>query len=97
MAGELKVLSVGAGFMGTLHARAYEQIEGVQNVGIVTRNYNSSEPLANILGGDVPRFTDFEEALEIALDIVCWQSNRVACGAAGYAADRERTHRRPCA
>jgi predicted dehydrogenase len=64
MSDEIKVLNVGAGFMGTLHAKAYEQIEAVKNVGIVTRNYSSSEKLANILSGDVPRFTDFEEALE---------------------------------
>ena len=61
---ELKVLSVGAGFMATLHAKAYEQIDGVRNVGIVTRNYDSSEKLAEALAGDVPRFTNFEEALE---------------------------------
>jgi len=60
----IKVLNVGAGFMATLHAKAYDQIEGVQNVGIVTRNYDSSEKLAGTLGGDIPRFTDFEEALE---------------------------------
>ncbi|MCH2131638.1 MAG: Gfo/Idh/MocA family oxidoreductase, partial [Pirellulaceae bacterium] len=64
MSHEIKVLSLGAGFMATLHARAYEQIEGVRNVGIVTRNYSSSEELAGILSGDIPRFTDFEEALE---------------------------------
>ena len=64
MSDEIKVLTLGAGFMGTQHAKAYEQIEGVRNVGIVTRNYDSSENLASILVGDVPRFTDFEEALE---------------------------------
>ena len=67
MSDEIKVLTLGAGFMGTLHAKAYEQIEGVRNVGIVTRNYDSSENLASILAGDVPRFTDFEEALEATL------------------------------
>jgi len=41
MSDEIKVLTLGAGFMGTLHAKAYEQIEGVRNVGIVTRNYDS--------------------------------------------------------
>ena len=69
MSDEIKVLNVGAGFMGTLHAKAYEQIEAVKNVGIVTRNYSSSEKLANILSGDVPRFTDFEEALETTCPI----------------------------
>lgn len=64
MSNEIKVLSVGAGFMGSLHAKACEKIEGVRNVGIVTRNYSSSEQLAKELSGDVPRFTDFEEALE---------------------------------
>ena len=64
MSEDIKVLNVGAGFMGTLHAKAYQEIKGVRNVGIVTRNYGSSESLANILDGDVPRFTDFEEALE---------------------------------
>ncbi|HCK71488.1 MAG TPA: oxidoreductase, partial [Planctomycetaceae bacterium] len=64
MSDEIKVLSVGAGFMGSLHAKAYAQIEGVRNVGIVTRSMASSESLAEELGGDIPRFTDFEEALE---------------------------------
>lgn len=64
MKNEIKVLSVGAGFMGSLHAKAYDRIDGVRNVGIVTRNYASSEQLACELAGDVPRFTDFEEALE---------------------------------
>ena len=64
MSEDIKVLIVGAGFMGTLHAKAYYQIDGVQNVGIVTRNLSSSENLAEILGGDIPRFTNFEEALE---------------------------------
>ena len=64
MSDETRVLSVGAGFMGILHAKAYEQIAGVRNVGIITRNYSSSEKLADILGGDIPRFTNFEEALE---------------------------------
>ena len=63
MSDEIKVLNVGAGFMGTLHAKAYLQINGVRNVGIVTRNLGSSASLSNILGDDVPRFTDFEEAL----------------------------------
>ena len=64
MSNELKVLSVGAGFMGSLHAKAYEKIAGVRNVGIVTRNYHSSEQLASELSGDAPRFTNFEKALE---------------------------------
>ena len=64
MSSDIKVLSVGAGFMGSLHAKAYEKIDGVRNVGIVTRNYSSSEQLAGELDGEVPRFTDFEEALE---------------------------------
>ena len=64
MSDDIKVLIVGAGFMGTLHAKAYAQIDGVRNVGIVTRNLSSSESLAETLGGDIPRFTDFEEALK---------------------------------
>ena len=64
MSNEINVLSVGAGFMGSLHAKAYDKIDGVRNAGIVTRNYSSSEQLANELGANVPRFTDFEEALE---------------------------------
>ena len=42
MSDEIKVLIVGAGFMGSLHAKAYAQIEGVRNVGIVTRNLSLS-------------------------------------------------------
>ena len=72
MSDEIKVLTLGAGFMGTLHAKAYEQIEGVRNVGVVTRNYDSSENLANILAGDVPRFTDFEEAVTLKNSVQQW-------------------------
>ena len=50
--------------MASLHAKAYQKLEGVENVGIVTRNLGSSEKLAAALDGDVPRFTDFDEALE---------------------------------
>ena len=64
MSDDIRVLIVGAGFMGSLHAKAYAQIDGVQNVGIVTRNLSSSEALAQSLGDDIPRFTNFEEALE---------------------------------
>ena len=64
MSDEIKVLIVGAGFMGSLHAKAYAQIESVRNVGIVTRNLSSSEALAEELGNEIPRFTDFDEALE---------------------------------
>ncbi|MFT5471552.1 MAG: putative dehydrogenase [Verrucomicrobiales bacterium] len=64
MSSNIKVLNVGAGFMGTLHAKAFQQIDGVENVGIVTRNLSSSEKLGSVLGENVPRFTDFEEALE---------------------------------
>lgn len=63
MSDELRVLSVGAGFMGSLHAKAYEQIDGVRNVGIVTRSLSSSQKLAGELDGEVPCFTDFDEAL----------------------------------
>ena len=37
MSETIRVLSAGAGFMGTLHAKAYEQIDGVENVGLVSR------------------------------------------------------------
>jgi predicted dehydrogenase len=64
MSSNIKVLNLAAGFMATLHAKAYQKLDGVQNVGIVTRNYDSSENLAKILGGNIPRFTNFDEALE---------------------------------
>ncbi|MGK0189357.1 MAG: putative dehydrogenase [Verrucomicrobiales bacterium] len=64
MSDTIRVLNVGAGFMGTLHAKAFQKLHRVENVGIVTRNLSSSENLSNILGGDIPRFTDFEDALE---------------------------------
>lgn len=64
MSDTIKVLNIGAGFMASLHAKAYQELDGVENVGIVTRNLSSSGKLAQSLGGDLPRFTDFEEALE---------------------------------
>jgi len=64
MSDKIRVLNVGAGFMASLHAKAYQKLDGVENVGIVTRNLGSSEKLAAALEGDVPRFTDFDEALE---------------------------------
>ncbi len=64
MSDTIRVLNVGAGFMASLHAKAYEKLDGVENVGIVTRSIGSSEKLASELSGDIPRFTDFDEALE---------------------------------
>jgi predicted dehydrogenase len=64
MSDTIRVLNVGAGFMASLHAKAYEKLDGVENVGIVTRSIGSSEKLASELSGDIPRFTDFVEALE---------------------------------
>ncbi|WP_411028894.1 Gfo/Idh/MocA family protein [Spongiimicrobium sp. 3-5] len=57
-----KVLVVGCGNMGTSHARAYNKLNKFQIVGLVSRNPDSRNKLAEELGG-LPTFSDFEEAL----------------------------------
>jgi predicted dehydrogenase len=59
----IDVLVVGCGNMGTSHARAYDRLEGVQIIGLVSRGPESRNRLSDELGGR-PTFDNFEEALE---------------------------------
>jgi len=59
----VKILCVGAGHMGRSHALAYQQLEGFQICGIVTRSSSSREALNQELGGNYPLFSDFYQAL----------------------------------
>ncbi|MFV1996262.1 MAG: Gfo/Idh/MocA family protein, partial [Verrucomicrobiales bacterium] len=58
-----KVIVLGAGNMGASHARAYHNLDGFEIAGIVTRSAESREKLADSLGGDIPCFGDYREAL----------------------------------
>jgi predicted dehydrogenase len=59
----VKILCVGAGHMGRSHALAYQQLEGFQICGIVTRSSSSREALNQEVGGNYPLFSDFYQAL----------------------------------
>ena len=59
----IRVLVVGCGHMGASHAKAYQQIEGFEIVGLVSRTPQSREKLSRELGG-LPTFDDYAAALE---------------------------------
>ncbi len=60
---KLKTLVVGCGNMGTSHARAYNNLEGFELVGLVSRKPKSRELLSKELN-NVAAFSDFASALE---------------------------------
>jgi predicted dehydrogenase len=60
---KIKILVVGCGNMGSSHARAYQQLEDFEIVGLVSRTPGSRNKLADELGG-LPTFADFESALK---------------------------------
>ena len=60
--GNLDVLVVGCGNMGTSHARAYHAMPEFNIVGLVSRSPGSRERLSKELGG-YPTYAKFEEAL----------------------------------
>jgi predicted dehydrogenase len=60
---DLRVLVVGCGNMGSSHAKAYNQIDGFEICGIVSRG-KSKEILNEKLGGGYALFDDFDTALE---------------------------------
>lgn len=64
MSKPIRILCVGAGHMGRSHALAYHQLEGFEIAGIVTRSAASREALIQELGGTIPGFNDFREALK---------------------------------
>jgi len=61
--GKVKVVVVGCGRMGALHANAYNVIPGFKIVGLVNRGVEKRESLSKELGG-VPHFATLAEALE---------------------------------
>lgn len=66
MSSPIRVLCVGAGHMGRSHALAYHQIDGFEIAGIVTRSPESRAALNAELGGGIPEFSEYHEALRIA-------------------------------
>ena len=66
MTSPLRVLCVGAGHMGRSHALAYHQIAGFEICGIVTRSETSRAELNAELGGGIPEFANFHEALRLS-------------------------------
>ena len=60
----IKVLVVGCGNMGASHAKAYHKMNEFEIVGLVSRGAASREKLNDELGGNVPLFSDFHQALE---------------------------------
>ena len=65
MSTPIRVLCVGAGHMGRSHALAYHHLPGFSIAGLVTRSEASRAPLLAELGGNLPGFNDFSEALRL--------------------------------
>ena len=63
MSEKIRILCVGAGNMGSSHARAYHKLAEFEIVGIVTRSAESREKLDAELGGGHALFSDYHEAL----------------------------------
>ena len=63
MSDKIRILCVGAGNMGSSHARAYHKLDEFEIVGIVTRSAESREKLDAELGGGHALFSDYHEAL----------------------------------
>jgi len=64
MAPNLRVLVVGCGNMGASHARAYHKIDGFEIAGLVSLRPARREALNQALGGGLPLFDSYEEALQ---------------------------------
>jgi predicted dehydrogenase len=65
MSTPIRVLCVGAGHMGRSHALAYHHLPGFSIAGLVTRSEASRAELLSELGGNLPGFNDFYEALRV--------------------------------
>jgi len=65
MSTPIRVLCVGAGHMGRSHALAYHHLPGFAVAGLVTRSESSRAALLAELGGTLPGFNSFAEALRI--------------------------------
>jgi predicted dehydrogenase len=61
---QLNVLVIGCGTMGTSHALAYRDIPEFKIVGLVSRGTASRETLNQKLGGGIPTFSDYIQAIE---------------------------------
>ncbi|MGB3775558.1 MAG: Gfo/Idh/MocA family oxidoreductase [Leeuwenhoekiella sp.] len=67
---KLRTLVVGCGHMGASHARAYQQLDAFEIVGLVSRSPKSRQKVSSKLGG-LPTFEDFDSALsETKPDVV---------------------------
>ncbi len=62
--GKLRVLVVGIGNMGISHAKAYDKIEGFELAGLCARSIKKNTTLPE-RWSNIPRFTKYEEALEV--------------------------------
>ena len=62
MSENVRILVVGAGNMGTSHAKAYRKIDGFELVGLMSRTIESRDDLPAELDA-CPRFEDFERAM----------------------------------
>src|SRR5688572_2108140 len=69
----LRTLVVGCGHMGTSHARAYHRMpDDFEIVGLVSRKPASRQKLNAELGGKLPEFSDYADALkQTKPDVVC--------------------------
>ena len=63
MPSPIRILVVGCGHMGTSHAKAYQQLDGFEIVGVVSRGPKSRQALLAALGTDYPQFSSYEDAL----------------------------------
>jgi predicted dehydrogenase len=71
MKNQYRVLVIGCGTMGTSHAIAYKNIPDFKIVGLVSRGASSREGLNKKLGGDIPTFSNYLQAIETTLpDVV---------------------------
>lgn len=68
----LRVLVAGCGHMGTSHARAYHEMPDFAIAGLVSRTPDSRGRLNAALGGGLPEFADYFDALKATRpDAVC--------------------------
>jgi len=68
MTAKIRVGVAGAGFIGVIHARAYQQIPEVELVGVADPAAERAEPLARELG--CARFHDYETLLKAGVDVI---------------------------
>src|SRR6476646_7987933 len=68
MSQKIRVGIAGAGFIGAVHAQAYNHIPSVEVVGIADPVTEKAEPLAKLTASRV--FRDYEELLRAGVDIL---------------------------